>query len=363
MDKIIDHAWGVLLANLMKQREQIRPQMGDEVDLYVPQARLMALAESNPTVPRLLYLSAQSSAQRNSYIIVRKLNMPQDYFWKFAYWEQSRAFNTIDKVINRIFSALISQAKEGLLKVEEVQLDPLRIKVNFSDCVECAGMSGLKHGLCYYHAGTFAGIFSALIKQDLDAFETNCIASGGDSCSFVIGDKADSFISNGLDEYLSAQHGDGISLAKRLQLSLENQPVRTSGNSVDINYLRLVMANTLLSNPQLFSETNFEVGVRYGREIAKILVQTYGRSDPETMIDYYLKLKEMTVEVENSDGALKILIKESSEPVGIEGGMEIVSFLRGEIKGCFSSLLGKEMNIKESRFEGNDILIVLVPKT
>ena len=42
--------------------------------------------EANPTAIHTVYDSAYSSAYRNTFVIMKKLGMPADYFWKFEYW-------------------------------------------------------------------------------------------------------------------------------------------------------------------------------------------------------------------------------------------------------------------------------------
>ncbi|MFC2044353.1 hypothetical protein ACFLT8_04070, partial [Chloroflexota bacterium] len=163
IDTIIDQAWESLLASILKKRNILRPDMGDNIDLFVPQSRLLSLVGSNPALRRLLYVNAQSSARRNANIIVRKLGMPSDYFWKFEFWPKARALTNLSKIVNRVFSSMMSQAKEGKLEIIDLDVDPLRFNISFTECVECAGINGLKQGICYYHAGTFSGIISGLI--------------------------------------------------------------------------------------------------------------------------------------------------------------------------------------------------------
>ena len=361
MERIVDQAWASLLASVLKKRDTLRPQIGDEIDLYVPQSRLLALIESNPSTPELLYLTAQASARKNAEIIVRKLGMPPDYFWKFEFWPKARAFTTLDKIVNRVFSSMMSQAKEGNLKIVALDIDPLRIGVSFGDCVECAGISGLKHGVCYYHAGIFSGILAGLINRDLDGFEIDCRASGDESCEFIIGDRADEYIRNGHDNYISPPE-IGADLATRLEKSLRNLPVRALGNFVDINYLRLVMASLLLADPQVFTSLNLEVGAQFGSKLASVLASFYGHEGLENMGDYYSQLNQLGIEIKEVEPQLELVIRECAESVGQIKSMEMLSFLFGELQGLASELTRKQMVLKESRFENDDLLLTFSPK-
>ncbi|MFC2056735.1 V4R domain-containing protein, partial [Chloroflexota bacterium] len=228
MDRIVDQAWASLMAKAMKKQDMLRPDMGDWIDLYVSQSRLLSLIESNPALPGILYSSAQSSARRNAGNIVKRLGMPVDYFWKFEYWPKARALTNLGQIVKRVFASMLAQAKEGNMELVELDVDPLRISINFGDCAECSGITGLELGICYYHAGIFSGILSALINRDLDGFETACGACGDESCLFIMGDKEDEYIKTKYDIYISPPEFKA-DLALRLEESLNDVPVRAFG--------------------------------------------------------------------------------------------------------------------------------------
>jgi len=335
--------------------------MGDEVNLFLPQSRLLSLTQSNPALAKLLYSSAQSSARRNASTIVRKLGMPPDYFWKFEYWPKARALTTLEKIVSRVFSSMMAQAKEGNLKIVDLDVDPLRISINFANCVECAGISELKHGICYYHAGIFSGILSSLINRDLDSFETSCCASGDESCHFIMGDKENEYIKSGHNAYIAPPEFK-VDLASRLEKSLRDLPVRALGNSVDINYLRLVTASILLANPQLYAATSLDVGSQLGHVVAPTITRFYGREGLQILSDCLRKMCCSCVEIKESEPEVKLVIRECADSVGDIKMMEMVSFLLGELQGLTSELTKRKMALKESRFEGDNIVLTFVPE-
>ena len=362
MDIIVDQAWTSLLAGAMKKRGILRPEIGDEIDLYLPQSRLLSLTESNAAAPRLLYPVAQSSAERNARNIVKKLGMPADYFWKFEYWPKARALTNLGQIVKRVFSSMMTQAKEGNLEIVELDVDPMRISISFDGCVECAGISGFSGGICYYHAGTFSGILSGLINRSLDSFETECCAAGNKSCLFIIGDKDDKDIKTKHDTYLSPTEIK-TDLAARLEKSLSHQPVRTLGNLVDVNYYRLVIASTLLADPERSAATNFEVGSRLGHKLASVLTKFYGREGLQNMRDYYSQLGEFSAEVKGDAVLLELVITGCAESIGPNKITEMMSFLFGELQGLTSELMKTEVVLKEHRFEGEKLLLTFGPKT
>ncbi len=361
MDRIIDQAWASLLAGAMNKREVLRPEIGDYIDLYLPQSRLLSLVKSNSALPELLYASVFSSARRNAIGIVRKLGMPADYFWKFEYWPKARALTNLEKIVRRVFSSIMTKANEGNLEIVDLDLNPFRININFGDCVECAGITNLQNAICYYHAGVFSGILSGLINRDLNIFETDCVAAGNESCRFVIGDIEDEYIMTGHNNYLSAPEIE-VDLATRLGTSLNNQSVRALGNLVDVNYYRLIMANILLADPLCFATTYSDIGSQLGRELAAVLTEFYGYDGIRNMSEYYSQLGEFNVEVKGDKVQMEMVISECAESIGPVKIMGMMSFLLGELQGLTSELIKTEVILKESHFDDDKLLLTFVPK-
>lgn len=358
MDKIIDQAWISLLANAMNKQEKMRPEIGDTIDLYLTQSRLLSLASKYTDSPTLLYQTAQASARRNTTVIVRKLGMPTDYFWKFDYWPRSRAMSTLGQLVKRVFASMMTQAKEGNMTIVQLEIEPLRITIDFEDCVECAGIEGATQGLCYYHAGTFSGILSGLINQELDAYETACQATGNNYCSFVVGAKEDTYIKDGNSNYLS--HSEvSTDLVARLDKTLQNQSVRPFGDQVNVNYHRLAIANALSADPERLAINHFQAGSEFGRKLASKLAGFYGENELDNMSKYYSRLGELRIEMEGNQVLLELVLTECTESIGPDKPMEMMSFLFGELQGLTSEIIKKEMRVRESHFDGERLHLTL----
>jgi predicted hydrocarbon binding protein len=360
IEKTIDDAWMMLLAAAMKRRETARPQTGDFVDIYIPQARILSLAQSNPAVPRLLYLSAQSSAKRNAYIIVRKLGMPADYFWKFEYWTEKRARDTLSNVLNKIFSAIMQETKQGVLQMQGLQIDPLKITLEFADCTECSGFERIGRAICVYHAGLFSGILSALLSRDLDAWETACCAQGESACRFEIAERSNRSAAMAFEQYVS-QKGLELDLVSRLEKSLEARQARGMGNYVDVNYLRLVTGSILQANPQLFAPASRNAGATLGHKVAPVLPKRYGEQGLAGIARLYSQLRHSIIDVEESGGNIKFTIRECAESPGA-APEEMLSFLIGELQGLVSEIKGGPVAVKEKVFEPGRLILVFGPQ-
>ena len=367
-DKLVDEAWDSLLARLAKKEPgPVRPCLGDDIDLYVPQAMTLLLLESNPSVASLIYKSCCASANRNVYAIMKKLGMPADYFWKFEYWPRERAFEMLKRVINRVFSAMMNQNKEGMLDLQDVDVEHMRFTVSFKDCVECAGIVAEK-GICYYHAATFAGIVSALINRELDGFEAKCHAQKDDACIFVIGERDDPEISARMSEFLAPTKIQ-TRIDERLDVCLHGNPLRSIGNLVNIWYYRLLITNSLMTDPTL-AASSFDLGVKYGTRLASVIVDFYQDSQLSVIKKCYNQLRQLDVTtMEVGDGVdpvlgygVDIVLAECADAEAALKRKELLDFICGEFQGLVSRLLNRNLVCKESSFEGGKLRVRLFPQ-
>jgi len=361
IEKIIDDLWNSGLSRVSKkEKPAARPRLGDLVDLIVPQDRIISMLESNPTLSSLIYYAAYASANRNAYIIIRKLNMPAEYFWKYEFWPKERAFTTLQKVINRVFTAILNENKEGLLSLDDVDAEKMRFTVSFQECAECAGLNAARQ-LCYYHAGTFAGIISGLMSREMDGFETTCTATGNKQCTFVIGKREDPEIAVKLTDYLAPKKL-GIKIEDRVRDGLRKNATRSLGRLVNIEYYQLMVSNSILSNPALFSASSFSVGVEAGARLASILQETYRGNPLEMMNQYYRQLRQLEIEAIESGADTIITLTECAEVVPALQRKEMLGFLLGELQGMFSVFTGKNLTCAESWFEKGALKARLSPK-
>ena len=187
-DRVVDRVWARALGQIMKEGDggSLRPGLGDEINMYIPQSVTTALLTTNPAFARVLYGSGESSAKRNACLIVRRLGMPPDFFWKFDHWSDERAYETLRKLIEKVFASLMSRQKAGVLELVSVDVEQARFEITFASCVECHGVT-CEQPICFFHAGVFDGIMEALLGKEFDAYEESCTASGGDVCRFIVG--------------------------------------------------------------------------------------------------------------------------------------------------------------------------------
>lgn len=361
MEKFIDSVWALSLERIAKKGTAgaLRSSLGDDIDIYIPQIHTIMLLQANPEIASFIYKSAYTSANRNTYTVMKKLGMPPDYFWKFEYWPKERAYDTLKRVINRVFTAMMNLNKEGSLDLTNVDVEKLRLTIAFKDCAECAGVAAAK-GICYYHAATFAGIIGALIGKDMDAFETECHAPNGAACVFLIGKRDDPEMAAGLGEYLVPPEFTGVD--KRLADCLSGNSLRSQGNLVNIGYYQLMLTNILASNPEMLAAASFEAGVEHGKRMAPVIAEFFGANDLDVIGKYYCRLHHLTVRGVAVGDGVDITLSEIAEVAAALRKQELLEFLFGELQGLVSSLLESNMVYRESHLDGNDLAVRLSPQ-
>jgi predicted hydrocarbon binding protein len=291
---------------------------------------------------------------------MRKLNMPPDFFWKYEFWPKERAFSTLQRVINRVFAAIMNENKEGFLDLKDVDVENQRFTISFKDCAECAGVKAPRP-FCYYHAGTFAGIISGLMSKEMDGYEITCASSGHEECTFIIGRREDPQIGVHLTDFLAPKKL-GIAFENRLRSSLKGENTRPTGNKVNIEYYQLMVANSILNNPALFSATSFTTGIEAGKKLAEILKDIYQQKQLDIVNRYYTQIQHLELQTAQEGSDTVVMLTECAETALAFQKKEFIGYLLGELQGLFSSLLEKPLTCKESWFENNILIVRLSPQ-
>jgi len=357
IEKLIDGLWNISFTRVAgKETPVLRSVLGDRIDVIVPQSRILSMIEANPSLASLLYHAAYYSANRNAYIITRKLNMPADYFWKYEFWPRERAFPTLQKVINRIFSAIIKGTGEGFLDLKDTEPEQLRFTLVLKECAECAGIIS-ERNICYYHAGTFAGILSSLMGKEMDCFEADCSGTGQEGCAFTAGKREDPEIGVQVTDFLSPRPPgikDCFLHAKDKRSDQEKM--------VTLEYYQLLIANSLLSNPGLFATAGYHIGVELGRKLA-LEIKSLANGDPlKRLQEYYREIRHSEIVLTREGEEITAGIRECAETATGFQKKEMVSFVVGEIQGALSVLTDKDLTARETGFEGGMVRIKYSPQ-
>jgi len=356
LEQLITHIWMSALEKMMKKdTSSLRPSLGDLIDLYVPQVRNISILEAKPTLAKIIYENAYNSSFQNTFNIMKKLGMPADYFWKYEYWPRERAFETLRKVINRVFSTMMNRHKEGELDLVSIEMEPIRFTINFKDCAECADIK-TNAKICFYHTATFAGILGSLLNRDMAAYETSCHAHEEEICTFIIGKRDDPEIQKEVESYLNNTKIE-VNLDNRLIRCLQGEQNRTMGNLVDIRYFNLIYLTSVLTDPAISCQQNLNTGTEYGKKIAPLLCSFYKENTIDVLKKYYNHLHHLEVNsIENTDKEINVRIQDCAD-TSFSYRQETACFLIGELQGLLSYFTSKVIRYNKSILDGNNLLI------
>lgn len=357
-DRFADVVWGKALDRILKDQEATptRPTLGDEISLLVPQGETAALLTHIPAFAKLLYTSAQTTTARNTYLVLRRLGMPTDFFWKFGTWTNKHAYETLDRIVTRVFSTLMSTHKEGQLKLASIDVSQMLFELTFESCAECAGLR-CDSGICYFHAGAFAGMLEAMLDHPLDAVETECRASGADACRFTVALREDPSFAETVEQWLvsAAPESTGVTRwANSITAALD----REMGGMVNVTYYQMLLASTFLPNLDVIERACYEAGVEIGRSLAL----TVDQPSEEAVERIYHDLKYTDLDIAKLDDGYRVKLREAPEAMGPLEGATLVPFLSGELVGLLSQIGGARLSVTETTVEEGSLVFRLTPQ-
>jgi len=358
-DRAVDLVWARSLEKIMKGEgpAAVRSQLGDEIDSFIPQVATGVLLSANPAFARILYTSAYVAAKRNSFFAMRRLGMPSDFFWKFDMWSDEKAQSTISKVVERLFKQLLHAGRQGLLEFLKVDVPATRFEIAFSDCAECHGMIA-ERTACNFHAGTFAGIFGAMLDRDLDCVETACIAAGAERCTFSIGLPNNRDIAVMFDKNMTDINVTPIPIG-RLDTS-SNIERRT----IDIGYYQQLLSSAISGNLSTLERTCFDTGTMVGNQLGEVLKSRFGGITNESVSAIYRELRYLDLTIDlSSKPDITISTSGAPEATGALADTAFVPFLAGELQSLLN-MAGHKVNFSriEKHSETQNVDLIFVPE-
>jgi predicted hydrocarbon binding protein len=362
-DHVVDIVWSRAVDKIAKGEAppHVRSLLGDELDIIVPQMAMSRLLSRNPAFARLLYTAAYTAAKRNAYITMRRLGMPADFFWKFDHWDDTRAFETLEKVLTRIFSALMSKHGEGFLSLTSLDTEHGRFELSLEECPECAQL-GFSSPVCFFHAGMLAGIVSGMLDRDLDGLETECAGGASNVCRFLIAPRSDRAVAPGLERLLS-EPKVAPDMGTRLRDNLAHHQARPSGDAVDLGYYQMLLSTWYLTNRESLAQACIEAGNEVGMAIAEASREAFPRDVSDTVTGFYEHTHHMRVAVTQSGSDFQINVEEAPEVMGPMAGTALFPFLEGELGGLLSGLVGRPYRVIDVELnEGQGFIVRLTPE-
>lgn len=171
--------------------------------------------KQSPTFKKNLYELSYISAKHDAKIFTESIKLPKDTLWKFEFWTKEKVIDILGDLSNKVFTKLLKTKEQSSFRFSQVDPKNKRFTIEFSGCPECTDLSGFKEGICYYHAGLFAGLLSSLLDSEMSAYESRCHASGSEFCTFEVGPGSDKDIQDNVSRFFnptSIRKDDEVSL-------------------------------------------------------------------------------------------------------------------------------------------------------
>lgn len=358
-DRVVDQVWARSLERIMKGDgpAPVRQQIGDDIDAFIPQVATGMLLSANPAFARILYTAAFSAAKRNSFFAMRRLGMPSDFFWKFDLWSDDRAHSTVARVVDRIFKALLHAGQQGLLEFLKIDVPATRFEIAFENCAECHGVVA-ERTACFFHAGTFAGIFGAMLDRDLDCVETECTAAGAEKCRFTVGLPNDRDLAARFEENMT-------SIDVQVNATTRSKPESDADRRlVDIGYYQLLLSSAIAGNLSTLDRTCFETGLMVGDQFGSAATSRGETVSDETIRAIYRELHYLDLAI-NTSSPPNIVVSTAGAPetAGALAEAAFVPFLAGELQRLLN-LAGHDVQFSkiEKRPGSGGLDLVFGPK-
>ena len=236
-----------------------------------------------PTFKKNLYELSYTNAKNDAKLFTESIKLPKDTLWKFEFWTKDKVVEVLGDLSTKIFTKLLRTKDKSSFEFSEIDPENKIFTIDYSNCPECEELTDLKEGVCYYHAGLFAGLLSSLLDTEMSAYESECHAAGGDKCRFVVGPAEDKEIQEKANHFFNPE-----SLQKEDEISLFTE-----------HSLKQVTAKE--DNRIVFDDFSFYIDIIGNQDkIRRLLNQIYETtSDTKSICYLYIFKDTHSKEIEN----------------------------------------------------------------
>jgi len=363
IDEAIKELWlKVLRMSITDEATKVRSEIGDYINLIVPQLRVTYSIFYNPYLIPVIYYSALEHGKEGVILVFKELGFDINEFKRVSSWSKKVAYEAFETLKSIVNDSVMQKLNKG--DIEFLDVDPQKkmfiIKIN--ECGECWGIPNLNLRACHYTSGVFAGIWSSMVGDEFGAYEKNCIGRGDDSCVFIVQPIASTEHYNKVNEYLTINPRqmyhtkDVVDRARQhVKNALEGRLKRPKyGDALHLFDYQLRLLNSLSEYPQEYGIAQYHAGYKFGTVLTLFLQSYYGVEGMKilesALPNYYETLGFAKVaSVESTKNGFKITMKEVADCAGLPEELAPHNFLCGELAGVASGVLGREMSCGNSK--------------
>jgi len=361
IDDAIKDLWDKVLQMSIVDVGNIRSELGDYVNVIVPQLRVTFSMFNNPYLLANSYYSALENAKEGIISTYKKLGLEIQEFREVSTWSKYVSYEAFDALKEIVFTPMYERLKRGDIYLLDVNPDKKDFLVEIKECGECWGFPNLNLRACQYLSGTLAGIWTSMIGIDYGVYEEKCLAQGDASCTFKIGPIKDRKQYEGVNEYITINPSKMYTtkaatkkVAEKVSIHIKNalggRLLRPKyGDKVHLVDYQLRLLTSLSKHPEDFSIVYHHAGYRFGKHLPSVLESEYGVHGADMVLKkalpvYYETLGFAKVKsVKASNDGFEIIMKEIADCAGLPDGLAPHAFLCGELAGIATEITGRPM--------------------
>jgi len=362
IDKAIGDLWlKVLELSTSEEGLNLRPEIGDYINIILPQLRVTYPIFYSPYLIATTYYSALESARRGVSLVYKQLGFDINEFKNLPSWSERVSYEAFDALKSIAYDPVMQKLQKG--DVELLDASPQKgFLIKISECGDCWGLPNLKLKMCQYTSGSMAGIWSTMIGEEFGVYEKTCIARGDDGCVFVVQPITNREHYRHINEYLTANpremyHMEDVIdvIAQHIRNALAGKLKRQKyGGTLHLLDYQMRLLSTMSNYPKRSGVAHYYSGLKFGRALAHFFEDQYKVEEQEILKDalprFYKRLDFAMVESINpSDNGYIVTLKEVADCAGLPDGLAPHDFLCGELAGIASEVLGQDMVCKNTQ--------------
>jgi predicted hydrocarbon binding protein len=164
----------------LKAKQPVRQKLGNSVDMFSFQQRLLGTLVLSPSMGPVLYEAGRKVALEATKEVIAIVSKLHDYN-SFAVAENLEEARLSTEF--RLFQLVYQSTGTGILQLSQYEKDKLMV-LQVGECAECFSLPNVGKALCYYTGGDLAGSMEAILGGRVGFVESKCHAKGDQLCEF-----------------------------------------------------------------------------------------------------------------------------------------------------------------------------------
>jgi predicted hydrocarbon binding protein len=165
---------------IMNVLKPIRSSLGNNVDMFSFQERLLGTLILSPSMGPVLYEAGRRVALEATSEARAILKKRSDYHGLVDAENLDEARSSTEFMLLQL---VYRTTGTGILQLSQYEKDKL-MTVQVNECAECFGLPKIGKALCHYVGGDLAGSMESILGRRVGFAESKCLANGDQVCEF-----------------------------------------------------------------------------------------------------------------------------------------------------------------------------------